>query len=274
LSESKRALLIRKATPNILGSLFETQNHLCDLCGFQIQDLICAAMDHSTPVVRFAKMNITIEDAIALANDRTNLRAVHHHCNHVKQNRTREQWFALGLDKTIEQPKVLTEGQLLELQFRLGSGGRVGGHRAHELHPNMAVTNGRTQGHKNKVNRTGIFAPEHHGKGGRVIGPITGRANVEQKRGIFSMTAEQHQEASRNAGRRVKELGVGIFAPENVGKGGHTRGHVQRNQLTPTCSHCCEILKIPYVPLTVAQKKQRRRERHTIRERERRGLRQ
>src|SRR5260370_23571720 len=105
----ERSQRIRAATPNVLGELYEMQNRRCDLCGEPIQDLIVAALDHSTPVIIYARGPLSIEDAVAQANVPANLRAAHASCNSAKNGRTREEWFALGLDKKVGKPRVWTE---------------------------------------------------------------------------------------------------------------------------------------------------------------------
>jgi hypothetical protein len=57
---------------------------------------------------------------------------------------------------------------------------------------------------------------------GKLLGPINGRRSKELGKGVFGMTQEQRQAASRKAGRKCKERGTGIFAPEHRGKGGRT----------------------------------------------------
>jgi hypothetical protein len=123
----ERARLIRLTTPNILEELFEMSNRKCDLCGFFIQDLTLAELEHSTPVIHFARnLDLSIEDAIQQANHPSNLRVVHYGCNSSKGGRmTREEWFARGLDKKIGEPKIFTEDELLLFKFRLGVGGRT-----------------------------------------------------------------------------------------------------------------------------------------------------
>ena len=106
------------------------QNRICDLCGHEIQDLMLAALDHSIPVIRYARcLDLAIEDAIRECNHPENLRAAHSSCNAAKNGRTREEWYAAGLNDR-DKPRFLTDGQLLDLQFRLGAGGRVGGRTA------------------------------------------------------------------------------------------------------------------------------------------------
>jgi hypothetical protein len=206
LTVRQRAKLIRKATPNgdTLENLFEMQNRICDLCGHPIQDLICAELDHSTSVIFFARSDMPIEDAIAKANDPKNLRCAHASCNAAKNGLTREEWFARGLNER-DKPQLLTDGQLLELQFRLGAGGRKhveSGHlaklrtpehqrnaarSAHKLHPTLARDNGRV--------------------GGR-IGGVKGAATaMRNKTGIFGRSPEQRLEDCRKGGQRNIESG-------------------------------------------------------------------
>jgi hypothetical protein len=119
----RRREMIRAATPDVLENLFEMSNRVCDLCNQPIQDLLLAALEHSTPVIHFAKSPLTIEDAIAQAHHPNNLRVAHSHCNLVKMTKTRAKWFAAGLDKTVGEPRFYTDVELLELQFRLSARG-------------------------------------------------------------------------------------------------------------------------------------------------------
>jgi hypothetical protein len=223
LTVKQRSRLIRKATPNgdTLENLFEMQNRICDLCEFPIQDLILAALDHSTPVIRFARSGMPIADAIAQANDPKNLRCAHAACNRAKNGLTRKEWFARGLNER-DTPRFLTDGELLELQFRIGAGGR-----------------------KTVENGTGIFAPGMAAKNAR----MGGRKNVESGELARIRELPQSKQAQRKSGRiagrkygrkwvesghlqRISRLGgfmsgqknkknrVGIFAPEHLGKGG------------------------------------------------------
>ena len=81
----ERARVIRKATPNgdTLRNLWDMQNRLCDLCGHEIQDLALAALDHSIPVIWFARSPLPLEDAIAQATHPKNLRCAHFLGNYI-----------------------------------------------------------------------------------------------------------------------------------------------------------------------------------------------
>lgn len=211
---TQRAIAIRAAVPDVLKHQFEIQNKVCDLCGHLIQDLICAALDHSVPVIRIARSSMSIEEAIAVANDPKNLRCAHASCNHAKLGLTREEWFARGLNER-DTPRFLTEGQLLELQFRLGTSGRMHG-----------PINGR-----NAVrNRTGIYALGYDKTKGGCIG---GRITVEHKIGIHApeMYGVGGRIGGKIAGRKHFENKTGPFAPEHRGKGGRKNvesGHLAR----------------------------------------------
>src|ERR1700694_5894783 len=97
---STRAKILRRTTPDCLEELFEAQNRICDLCNKPIQDLVLAELDHSFPVIKYAKdLSLSIEDAIARCNSLENLRAAHATCNSVKHDMSRNDWFELGKDK-------------------------------------------------------------------------------------------------------------------------------------------------------------------------------
>jgi hypothetical protein len=84
MSVVQRTALIRLRTPDILKISLEEQRWLCDLCGHRIQDIILAALDHSIPVINFARGPLPIEQAVEVANAPSNLRAAHRAFNHAK----------------------------------------------------------------------------------------------------------------------------------------------------------------------------------------------
>ena len=181
----ERSRLIRRATPNgdTLRNLWDMQNRLCDLCGHECQDLLVCELEHSVPVILFARGPLPIEDAIRECNDPSNLRCAHASCNTAKNGLTREEWFTRGLNDR-EKPRILTEGQLLELQFRLGAGGRVGG---------------RIAGRNAKKTKTGIFGMTHEQH--QAAGRISGRKTLENGTGLFGRTPEQRSKDAQKAGR-------------------------------------------------------------------------
>jgi hypothetical protein len=214
LTIKQRVKLIRAATPNgdTLLRLYEMSNQNCDLCPFPIQDLMLAALDHSTPVIFFARSPMPIEDAIAQANDPKNLRCAHALCNSTKKDLTREEWFSRGLDKTVGQPRSYTDVELLELQFRLGAGGRKSVAEGLGIfapgYNRSSVS--RINGRKTKERSVGIFAPEMRGVGGRisgrVTGPIQGRKNVESGHIYQIATPESCAKAGRKGGRKTAAI--------------------------------------------------------------------
>ena len=193
---------IRKATPNCLEELFEMQNRICDLCGQPIQDLILAQLDHSVPVIRYARAwDVAIEDAVRECNRPSNLRAVHSSCNHKKSNLTREEWFKKGLDKGAEKYKIFTKEQLNFFKFQLGLGGRIGGKKG---------------GIKAVKNKTGIHSPEFDRS-------ANGFKIKERQIGIFAPGYLQ----KGIGGRRRFEIHGSFATQESRSKGGVIQG--QRN---------------------------------------------
>ena len=279
LTVQQRAKLIRAATPNrdALESLYEMQNRKCDLCGFFIQDICLAALDHSTPVSHFARnLELSIADAVQQCNSPSNLRCAHDHCNHVKSTLTRDQWFAKKMNERMGEPREYTDGELLELSFRLGAGGRAAGRKMTES--GCIAEIGRIQGRANV--KTGhiqalgrVYGPVY----GRINGRITGRKLKEQGRGIFGRTPEQHSKdsqkagrvalesghlarmralpqtkvAQRQAGRKLKEDGKGIFTPGMQAVAGrigsrvtnHIRWHLNRGIVNSNCMLCQQVAK-------------------------------
>jgi general stress protein YciG len=227
----KRARLIRNATPDILEELFKMQNRRCDLCSHSIQDLICATLDHSTPVISFARSEMPIDKAIAQANNPMNLRCVHASCNKAKYRLTREEWYQRGLNKR-DAPRILTDGELLLLSFQITRIASMGGR-----------ISGRIVGRKTFENKTGVFgrSPEKMSEDGRKGGRIGGcRAH------------ELHPEMAARCGRKNVESGhlASIATPESCAKGGrisgrivgpkvcHVRWHVNRGISNPACALC------------------------------------
>lgn len=130
---AQRAKFIRLATPNCLEELFEMQNRICDLCGYPIQDLVLASLEHSTPVNYFARnFELDIIEAIQKANSLSNLRAVHSSCNSKKGNKTREEWFFEKKNRDINCPRFYTLSELEDLRNKLSDIGRIGGRIAAE----------------------------------------------------------------------------------------------------------------------------------------------
>jgi hypothetical protein len=227
------------------------QNRVCDLCEQPIQAPVLAALDHSTPVVLFARGPLPIEEASAQANDPRNLRAAHFSCNNLKQDRTREQRFAEGLDKKVGKPKTLTEIELAEFKFRLGKAGRKAVESGQLA--SVASLGGRTQGRKNVESGqiASIATIESRCKGGRIGGRIAGRISVEsgQLAHIASLggriggliqgrkNVESGQLAricvlgGRASGRKAAESG-------HLARIAHVRWHTQRNIFNPKCAFC------------------------------------
>jgi hypothetical protein len=214
----ERAKAIRRATPDCLEELFEMQNRICSLCSQPIQDIVVCELDHGTPVIRFARAwDIAIEDAVRECNDPSNLRAVHALCNHVKHDMTRDEWFKAGMPERVGKPRVYTDVELLELQFRLGAGGRVSGRqnvesgrlaRIGELPQSKEArrNNGRLGASKQAENGIGIFAL---GFDRSKAGGIGGRKHIESG----------HWDT-------VKPFGL------------HTRWHVKRGITNISCVLC------------------------------------
>jgi hypothetical protein len=254
LSIQQRAKTIRKATPNgqTLENLFEMQNRICDLCGHPIQDLICAALDHSTPIIYFARLNVPIAEAAAQANDLKNLRCAHASCNHAKWTRTREEWFARGLNER-DKPQLMTESELITFRLRLGAGGRNG-----------KKTDRVKQGRRLRDQRVGWFSrtPEQHSRDSKKGGLRAAASAKTRGTGLFSMTREQHVQNGQKVGRQNVKLRRGFWkltkaerrdlgqravdsgllarnrAQMHPLSGTHARWHVRRGIPNPDCVLC------------------------------------
>lgn len=234
MNTQQRAKLIRNAMPNCLQELLTKQKGVCDLCNQLIQDSIFAHVDHSFPVIRYARAwDIAIEDAIRECNDLSNLRVVHILCNHRKKTLSREEWFARGLDKQ-EAPPLYSEEDIKKLKV------------AFLAHQSKA---GKRGGEWAVLNNAGIHSLDYDGtevsrrngqrnvesghlrsissKGGKVSGAIQGQKNKES--GFMSRVGKSISGEDRQ--RRCSKGGVNWS---------HERWHIRRNVISPTCKLCKE----------------------------------
>lgn len=258
---SERVKAIRAATPDILAELFEMQNRICDLCGQPIQALVCAALDHSIPVIAFARGPLPIEDVVLQANAPENLRAAHTNCNSAKHDKTREEWFAFGLDKTIDTQRTYTTEELLELQVRLSTtgrkAGRIGGRATNKTTNGRKSNGGRiggrasvANGHpgtangarRNKEKCTGIFTPGMQVRGARagglIGGRISGRKQVENGIGMFAPGYDKTKGGRVSGPINGRKVGLAYGLKNN-----HIRWHVKRGVVSPSCSLCVKSPK-------------------------------
>ncbi len=212
---------IRQETPNCLEELFEMQNRLCDLCGLPIQDLICAVVEHSVPIVHFARTVKTLREASKQANDMKNLRCAHSSCNAVKQELTRDEWFARGLNNR-DIPRIFTLGELENLRQKREAGQKV-----------RAAAGGKKGG------RTNASTPGFLSRIGKIGGHVMGVRHRDMKTGMFAMTPEEKIAMRQKAGRtnvasgHIKALGIQnvtsgriytITTPESCAAGGRLGG--------------------------------------------------
>lgn len=258
-----RTTAIRKATPDCREKLFEQQKHICDLCGYDIQDLILAEQDHSIPVRRYAQcLDIALEDAIRECNHLDNLRIVHFSCNKRKHNKTRDEWFAQGLNKTIELPRIWTDAELAERRASLYERGR----RHFVLHGNPATAEGRAKAGRIAVDSGQLASIQEaaaHAGGrrnaetghmsaiGQKYGHIYGLRNKEKGIGIFAPDYDKST-GGRVGGKKTKDSEVGIHGLSSDERskfsalGGrksapiinHVRWHVNRGIKSPSCALC------------------------------------
>lgn len=178
-----RAARIRAATPDILAHLFKQQHGVCDLCGNAMQDPLLATIDHSVPVVIFARGPLLIGEAVQQCNAPGNLRAAHRRCNFCKGQMTREQWYKLGLNKNVDKPRVYTDGELLELQFRMGAVGRMCKEKRIGL---FAPGSARLGGLITAAKGAGCHVPEMKGVGGCAAGLIRAHSCCHVSRRVFN----------------------------------------------------------------------------------------
>jgi hypothetical protein len=222
----QRANLIRKATPNCLKDLYEMQNRICDLCNQPIQDLILAHVDHSYPVIKYARiLDIPLEDAIKECNNLKNLRCVHFSCNIAKGEKTREEWYAMGLNER-EISKNLTKKQILDLKFRFGAGGR----KSTEL---LSTEELSIRGHKGGLVTASI--PGHMSRigGMRHEGKSLGCSKRNSLYGNPSTPESCSRAGIASAAKLTSEQ-----RKERSNKAVHSHYHVRRGVLNPTCSFC------------------------------------
>lgn len=244
-----RIQLIRQTTPNCLEELFEMSNRICDLCGQPIQDLCLAALDHSIPVIRYARCtDVSIEDAIRECNDLSNLRPTHSSCNAAKFSMTRDEWFSKGLNLRKE-PKFLSPEEISVLKFRVGAGGRAGGRKNVESGHIQAlgrqnVENGQLASIRSIGGRiSGRIAVETGqlasicSKGGRIGGPIGGRATNATTNGrkgnggrigARNQSLEDKAKGGRIGGKKTAENRLGMFrrSPEKWSEDSRKAAHV------------------------------------------------
>ena len=189
-----RTKALRHATPkgDILETLFEMQNRICDLCDHPIQDLMLAALEHSTPVSWFAKTNLTLEEAIRQCNSPTNLRAAHATCNHIKLNKTRAEWFSFGLNKTVNRPHHYTVEEIETLREKLAMRGRATNATTHGRKGNGGRALGNQGGIRGgcaiRDRKIGIFADNFNRS---AAGRKGGMANAMRKTGICGRSPEK-----------------------------------------------------------------------------------
>jgi hypothetical protein len=199
--------------------LYEEQSGLCFLCGKTIQstDGVLCQIEHAIPVDLYAEFDWPIEKACAEANDTKNLFAAHGPCNNAKHNRDYEEWIAdSGMERLREVPD-LSEAEIAELRKTYTERGRAGARVNREkgagiFAPGMAAKAASISGRKQVENKTGVFAPENLGKGGR--------AN----------SRENKIRAGRIGGRRGGLISGRI--------NNHNRWHTKRGIVNPNCSLC------------------------------------
>jgi 5-methylcytosine-specific restriction endonuclease McrA len=91
-----RNIVLRHTTPDTLPNLISEQKNLCDLCGEPMYG--DAVLEHSVPISVFARGPLALEKAVKKCHDPANIRAAHRECNGAKHAKTREEWFARGLN--------------------------------------------------------------------------------------------------------------------------------------------------------------------------------
>ena len=209
-------------------------NRLCDLCGYEIQDICLASIEHSIPVMMYAKcLDVAIEDAIRECNSPDNLRVAHSSCNKMKNSKTREEWFAQGLNNR-EIPCFLSVAQLQERKLRAGAASRVNKENkvgifgmTHEQHQAA----GKASSLKQKENGTGFYGltleqrQENGKKQSREVRVRTGLAHKANKTGLFAMSPDQKSLVGRGVGYKLLKESKGLFGmPEEAKKKARREG--------------------------------------------------
>jgi hypothetical protein len=220
-----RSKHLRRSVPNILEFCYESQNRICDLCNKPIQDLVLAALDHSVPLIQFARdISLSLKEAVSSCNDPKNLRAAHSFCNNSKKDRTREEWFDKNLDKTVGTIKILSDEEIEDLRLRVGKGGRIRFKKHGDAFTTEARSRGgKTSGSNNVLNGhlASIRTKENQSKGGR--------RNVESGQLASIRTLEASIRGGRTQGRIAVESGqlASITTYETRAKGGRKQGLIQ-----------------------------------------------
>jgi len=257
----KRSRYIRVHTPNILPECFELQNHICDLCGQEIQCLEVAELDHSVSVYYFASSSLDILEAAKQCNGLNNLRAAHARCNSKKRILCRDEWFAKGMDILVGSAPVLTEDEIKTLKDRSIEIGRIGGTAANKNPRNRnrlkryrtfesCSAGGKVGGAKNvetgQILKLGEIQGERNKKSGhwdkvRLLGsPITSdKAREQGLKNVESGHLASLDQGHKNAAKPGYMSKIGKIGGKKSGPiVSHVRWHVKRNIINPNCSLC------------------------------------
>lgn len=227
-----RAKAIRNATPDCIEELFEMQNRICDLCGHPIQDLVFADLDHSIPVIRYARcLDIVLEDAVRECNHSENLRVAHTSCNRKKHNLTRDEWYERGSNNQ-DTPQYYTAEEIEKFRRNQDS--------------KLQSIKGKIGGRKAVENKLGIFSLEFdNGSGGRVSGRNNAKSGHLQKisssGGKVSGKISGRKNAESGHCARIAALGGAVAGKKTGLRNCHLRWHVNRGIISQTCELCLKV---------------------------------
>ena len=258
-----RSKYIRRHTPKVLSECYELQNHICDLCGHEIQCLTAevAELDHSVSVYYFAASDLTLEEAEQQCNSRNNLRATHARCNTKKKTGNRDEWFAKGMDELVGSARVLTDGEIQSLRDKASEIGRKAG-----------LISNKNPKNRNRLKNYATFKTCSDGgkKGGQrnvetgqiiALGKVRGNENKDSghwdkirllgntfdvefghRQGIKNVESghlARLDQGHKNAAKSGYMSAIGKIGGKKGGvAAGHLRWHVNRNIVNQNCSLC------------------------------------
>ena len=103
-----------------------------------------------------------------------------------------------------------------------------GGKRTHELYPEKFKEWGEKAAETNKRQGTAVCDPKIQSMGGKIGGKKAAETNKRNGAGFYDKELQSRlgKKGGKIGGKKIYELKIGIFAPENRGMGGKMRAHI------------------------------------------------